>query len=298
MGDSLMSLVGNLFVTEGELCGTSPELEERFFDCLRLKNGVYKTTHPHRLDDLNAEVERYLPAIQPLQVLDVAISSGVSTLEWAESLEQANVEYQMTGVDLTIGGLLVSFGDRLHTVVDGTKWPLLFEIDGQWLSSPPRKRHLFRHLFSLAVIKSALLLWARRYREPDGGRIQRILGMPTRTRAISLVTPRLMNHPRVTVSEANILTESGLQGAFHVIRAANILNRDYFDDGTLTKVLGNLRKHLNPDGILVVCYTDMSQGSVNRATIFKLGENKSFVVVSKMNGGSEIEDLIVRLPNP
>ncbi|HLW88600.1 MAG TPA: hypothetical protein VKR57_08910 [Terriglobales bacterium] len=293
-----MSLVGNLFVTEGELSGTSPELEERFFDCLRLKNGVYKTTHAHRLDDVNLEVERHLPAVQPLQVLDVAISSGVSTLEWAESLDKANLEYQITGVDMTIGGLLVSFGDRLHAVVDRSRWPLLFEIDGQWLSSPPRKRHLFRHLFSLAIIRSALLLWARRYRETDGGRIERILGMPTRTRAINLVTPRLVNHPRVRISEGNILTESGLQGAFHVIRAANILNRDYFDDGTLTEALGNLRRHLAPHGILVVCGTDTDDQAANHATVFGLNQDDRFQVLSKMNGGSEVEDLILRLPKP
>jgi hypothetical protein len=292
-----MSLVADLFVTGGELSETSQELERRFFDCLRLKNGVYKTTFARRLDDLNEQVEKYLPVAQPLQVLDVAISSGVSTLEWAESLEKAGVDYHMTGIDLTIGALLVSFGERLHTVVDHKKWPLLFEIDGEWLSSPPRKRHLLRHLYSLAVIKSALLLWTRRDREPDRGRTQRILGMPTRTRSISLVTPRLMNHPRVTISEANILTESGLQGTYHVIRAANILNKDYFDNDTLAKILHNLRRHLTPDGVLVVCSTDVDEASVNHATIFGLGADQRFVALSKMNGGSEVEGLILQLPS-
>jgi chemotaxis methyl-accepting protein methylase len=106
-----------------------------------------------------------------------------------------------------------------------------------------------------------------------------------------------MNHPRVTISEANILTESGLQGTYHVIRAANILNKDYFDNDTLAKILHNLRRHLTPDGVLVVCSTDVDEASVNHATIFGLGADQRFVALSKMNGGSEVEGLILQLPS-
>jgi CheR methyltransferase, SAM binding domain len=297
MGGYPMSSLADLFVPAGELSEASQELERSFFDSLRVKNGVYKTTYAHRLDDLNARVANYLPAARPLQVLDVAISSGVSTLEWVESFEEAGLDYYMTGIDLTIGGLLVSFGGRLHAVLDQAKWPLLFEVDGRWVSNPPRKKDRFRHFFSLALIKSALFLWAQRYRDSDESRIQRILGMPTRTRAINLVTPRLMNHPRVTIGEGNILADSWRQGTFHVIRAANILNRSYFDNEALTRIIHNLRRHLAPGGILIVCNSDTDEEAVNHATVFALREDKRFEVRSKMNGGSEVEDLILRLPN-
>jgi hypothetical protein len=290
-----MSSLADLFVNAGELSETSQELEKSFFDCLRVKNGVYKTTYSHRLDDLNAQVANYLPSARPLQLLDVAISSGVSTLEWVESLEEAGLDYHMTGIDLTIGALLVSFGDRLHAVLDHAKWPLLFEIDGEWVSNPPRKKHLFRHLFSLAMIKSALFLWGQRYRKSEDERLQQILGMSPRTRAINLVTPRLMNHPRVTIGEGNILAESWQQGTFHVIRAANILNRSYFDNHALSKTLHNLRSHLTPNGILIVCNTDTDEDAANHATILALREDQQFEVLSRMNGGSEVEDLILHL---
>src|SRR5271166_851720 len=296
MGTPAMSHLADLFVTAGELRG-SQELEKSFFDCLRLKNGVYKTTYAHRLDDLNVQVMNYLPAARPLQVLDVAISSGVSTLEWVEALEAVQVDYHMTGIDLTIGGLLVSFGDRWHAVLDRTKWPLLFELDGQWVSNPPRKRHLVRHFFSLAWIKSALFLWKQSYREADRGRILRVLGMPVRTRAVNLVTPGLVGHPRVTVGEGNILAESWNEGTFHVIRAANILNKSYFDVDALTRILTNLRRQLATDGVLVVCNTDTDEAALNHATIFALGANNQFKVLSKMNGGSEVEELVLQLSN-
>jgi SAM-dependent methyltransferase len=289
-----MSLVENLFVAGGEATTSSPEQEKDFFDCLRLKNGVYKTTYPHRMDDFNARLANYLPASRPLRVLDVGISSGVSTLEWAETLEGSGIDYQMTGIDLTLRGLLLSFGDRLHAVLDSTKWPMLFEIDGQWISNPPRKRHLLRHPFSLALTNYALLLWARRHQESETEQAGKILGMPTRAQAIHLVTPRLMKHPRVRVCEGDIVTESGLQGEFDVIRAANILNRGYFDDDTLARITQNLRRHLTPNGVLAVCHTH-DEESVNRASIFELGQNNRFALLAKMNGGAEIEDIILQL---
>ncbi len=291
-----MSSLADLFINTDGPCETSEELEKNLFDCLRLKNGVYKTTYAHRLDDLNAWAAHYLPEAQPLRLLDVAISSGTSTLEWVESLEQAKRNYHMTGNDLTIGGFLVSFGDRLHVVLDHTGWPLLYEVDGQWLSNPPRKRHLLRHPLALAFFKCALFRLAHRRDRPEDRRNQRTFGIPTTIRPINLVTPRLSSHPRVTIKEGNILTESWLEGQFHVIRAANILNRRYFDDEALTKILNNLRQHLATDGILIVCRTVTDQKAVNHATIFRLGEGRRFELVSRMNGGSEIENLILQMP--
>jgi hypothetical protein len=291
-----VSRLANLFASTGGETGTaSPELAKEFFDCLRLKNGVYKTTYSHRLDDLNERTANYLPANRPLRLLDVGISSGVSTIEWLESLEQARVDCHMTGIDLTIDGVMVSFGERLHAVLDKTKWPLMFEIDGQWVSNPPRKRHLVRHFLSLALIKSALFLWARRCPDFEFDQVQRILGVATVSRTIHLVTPQLTNHPRVKVREGNVLTESGLQGEFDIIRAANILNRGYFGDRALARTVQNLRRHLALNGILIVCQTDDHQ-RVNHATIFELNPDRRFVVLSKMGGGSEIEDLVLSAP--
>ena len=299
IGPSLtMSSLADLFINTDKPSESSQELERKLFDCLRLRNGVYKTTYAHRLDDLNAWVEKYLPAAEPLQLLDIAISSGTSTLEWVESLEEAKLDYHMTGNDLTTRGLLVSFGERLHAVLDHTRWPLLFEIDGQWLSSPPRKRHRLRYPFALAFIKCALFCWSRRHIEPAAEGVHRTLGMRTRVRPISLVTPRLSSHPRVTIKEGNIMGDSWLEGKYHVIRAANILNRKYFTDDALVRILGNLRHHLAAGGILVVCRTDTDGKAANHATIFHLKTDMRLEVVSRMNGGSEIENLVLQLGSP
>src|SRR5262245_36978011 len=71
-------------------------LEREFFSSIKLKNGTYKYTYSNRLDDLNEIVEALLPSARPLQIMDVAISSGISTLEWMESLERADIDHHMT----------------------------------------------------------------------------------------------------------------------------------------------------------------------------------------------------------
>src|SRR5258708_1177203 len=72
------------------------EMEKRFFASIRLKNGTYKFTYSHRLDDLNELTNKFLPPARPLKVMDVAISSGISTLEGTQSLMKAGINYQMT----------------------------------------------------------------------------------------------------------------------------------------------------------------------------------------------------------
>src|SRR5437588_7503673 len=89
-------------------------LETQFFSSIRLKNGTYKFTYSRRLDDLNELTRKVIPPNRPLEVMDVAVSSGVSTLEWIADLNSAGIEHRMTAGDLTMTALLLSFGNNLH----------------------------------------------------------------------------------------------------------------------------------------------------------------------------------------
>ena len=66
-------------------------LEDLFFRNIRLPNGTNKTTYRRRLDDLNALARQHLPPKRPLDFMDVAVSSGVSTLEWIEFLAESGI---------------------------------------------------------------------------------------------------------------------------------------------------------------------------------------------------------------
>jgi hypothetical protein len=92
--------------------GDRTEVERRFFAALLLRNGVYKTTHRNRMDDLLPSLvdqARTLP--QPIRVLDAGCSSGISTLELHNALLGAGLTAETIGTDLTIHARYARRGD-------------------------------------------------------------------------------------------------------------------------------------------------------------------------------------------
>jgi len=105
--------------------------EKAFFRSIRLKNGTFKTTYAHRLDTLNEIVTPVLPRDRPLEIMDVAVSSGVATLEWMESLQRASIDFRMTAGDLCVRAFLLSFGRLLNVLVDRGGYPMQFDVASQ-----------------------------------------------------------------------------------------------------------------------------------------------------------------------
>ncbi|MEO8385755.1 MAG: hypothetical protein ABI583_10970, partial [Betaproteobacteria bacterium] len=112
------------------------QIEENFFFRLRLPNGTKKTTYKNRLDDVNLACNRLLSGRRhQLELLDLAISSGVTTMEWMQSLDAMNYSYQMDATDLCLYGTLESLGDNFHLLRDKSGRPLQFEIYGWALAN-------------------------------------------------------------------------------------------------------------------------------------------------------------------
>ena len=123
----------------------SPEVEKIFFAKLRLPNGTWKTTYPHRLDDLNDLLLPHLPRDRALAVMDVAVSSGVSTLEWAEQLSANGIEHRLVAADLITDGWLKSWGECVAVLFDDSgRDPLLLEVGQAML--PIRSERRFAKL--------------------------------------------------------------------------------------------------------------------------------------------------------
>src|SRR6185437_13948862 len=81
--------------------------EDAFFMSLRLPNGTHKTTCRNRLTDLDELVQGLLPRHQTLEIMDVAISSGVSTVEWLDSLERAGITCHLVAGDAVMDACLI-----------------------------------------------------------------------------------------------------------------------------------------------------------------------------------------------
>jgi hypothetical protein len=100
----------------------------------------------------------------------------------------------------------------------------------------------------------------------------------------------VQSSPAVSVIQDDIfLRRPELFGRFHVLRAANILNRTYFDDEQLRAGVATLRERLRPGGLLIVCRTH--DDGANHGSIVKVTD-EGWLVVGRIGDGSEIEDLI------
>lgn len=269
------------------------ELEERedlFFHSIELRNGTRKTTRHRRLDDLNALVQKLLPPQRPLEIMDVAVSSGVSTAEWLIALENAGVQCRMLAGDAVVHAFLISWGPSLRALSDRTGHLMQLDINGEAVRMPPpRRRDRIRYLPHMLLMRIATRLFDLGKMDPP---VQHRLGASCRP--LTLMSPSLNRLPQLRAVEDDILLNRDYSRRFHVLRAANILNLAYFDTATLQRMLRNLRARLLAGGLLVVCRTNDAE--VNNASVFTLREDGRFTLTARLNEGSEIEHLVLGLP--
>ena len=121
-----------------------------------MKNGTYKITRSHRLDDLNDLVNQLVPR-RHLEVMDVAVSSGTTTLEWIEALHKTGIDRDMTAGDSFMFGFIVPIGKNLHVLADKSGHPLQFEVFRETLPIPlPGNRALLKNLAPLLLCYGSL----------------------------------------------------------------------------------------------------------------------------------------------
>jgi hypothetical protein len=263
--------------------------EFEFFDSIRLGNGTYKTTYAHRLDDLNEFVNPLLPRACCLTLMDVAVSSGITTLEWMTSLERAGIDFRMTAGDIALDAWLVSVGRHLHVLLDREGAPLQYDFFGRGVPRLRRRQYFAR--YSLPIRLLNLILCAARARQRLRESCPSDRGV-IRYRRVSLVSPVLLGRPDVEIIEDD-LSRTELGRRFTALRAANILNRTYFDEERIRNVLKRLRRRLVDGGLLIVCRT--ARPGVNDASVFSLSPQREFTVIGRLNAGSDVEDLVLGL---
>ncbi|MDQ6926838.1 MAG: hypothetical protein M3154_11480, partial [Candidatus Eremiobacteraeota bacterium] len=265
----------------------SPEAEiateTLFFRHLRMPNGTYKTTYPNRMPDVDAAVADVIAAAPPgpgmrVQVLDVGVSSGVTTIEFADALAMRGMDVTVVAVDLFVSAFL-------HRVAGVD---LLCDASGQVLqiASPlgvKGRPHDPHASFARASLQRLF----------DG--VEQIIGSPDGARRgtpIQLVSPRLVRRPGTAIVEHDLTTpRDEWVDRFDVVRAANVLNRDYFDDTTLRRMLVHLMTYVRSGGLLVLCRTH-DETRTNHASVLRRADGM-FDVVTRIGDGSEIESLAV-----
>ncbi len=255
-------------------------VERRFHEELLLRNGVYRTTREHRMDEtfpLVIEAAQALPE-RPLRVLDVACSMGVATVELHRALRSAGIDCVTCGTDLVVSARGVRRSDGVALLFDDAGEVLQVDV-GEW-ATPWRFRR------SDAWFRAGLVARARRAMTTDLEDFRRALQTPTP--GMDVVEVPLLHRstegvPGLRFARENLL-EPRERGPFDLVRAANILNDDYFPPAVLRAMVEGLRARLVAEGALLVA-RNLTGESATRATLYRQRAGR-LEVAAELHGGA------------
>lgn len=247
-----------------------------FFRGLRLANGTCKTTAAGRLAEIDALLVRHLGSAQPVRLLDAGASIGVTTVELVTSLRDNGFDPDVVLVDIAVSASLIT-----APCVE-----LLTDADGRLLFGNVLGRSFFRPDPGRRALRSSLGRVGFRAVE------KLLVAAKLKGTAVNLVVPQVRADPAITVVEHDLLLPLPISDRFNLVRAANILNRAYFTDGELRMLIGNLLAVLEDGGMLLVCRTD-EHGQTTGSLARKHGAGR-LEVLERINGGSEIESLLIQ----
>jgi len=260
----------------------TPRHEANFFAALRLANGTFKTTADHRMDDLNEYIlmRWRKTAFRPTKIMDVGVSSGITSAEWVELLLRSGLPVRLTATDLALWGDIVPLWPGV-SVVEVGEHILQYRVFG--VSLRPWRRRL--DFVTGYAFVSALANIATTYRRSH------IKHVPN---PVLLVSPRAQRHAAIKWAEDDVFAQNPAQfiGRFDAIRAANILNRDYFNEYQLRRAVANLKDRLAGPNARLIANRTLRDGS-NHATMFRLTEANCFEAEARFGQGSEIEGTIL-----
>jgi hypothetical protein len=275
-------------------------LEKSFFSKLYLKNGVTKTTYAERFTDLNALSLNYLPKDEVLEINDVAVSSGISTLEWYELLAEKGYKVNIIGGDISVDAYFLKVFGVVSALYEKGYFPLQFEVGSFRFPVMVVQGILKSLIFNLfqGICSLGFAFSPEAKKIVFNGGAESYSNAFIKLSKVDLISPLLKweenRHIRIIEDDIFKINPEFTQ-KFSVLRAANILNLGYFNDQTLMQLLGTLRQRIKPGGLFIVCRTRKSD-KLNHATLFRLKENGQFEMLERLREGSEIEHLVLQLP--
>lgn len=261
-----------------------PAVESQFFSNLKMRNGTFKLTRPSRFAALETEIGPALAERAAVfrQVLDVGASTGLTTIELADFLRAAGATVEVTCTDLFVEAHLVEVAPGFRVLADADGWPLQYDVAGRPIRAWTRRLDYFTLMAVPRLFTRAALRRRLRHMIAEGRSIPfRMESRGLAGRNIELVENDIfVRTPRFT-------------GRFDFIRAANILNLNYFPAEQIRQAVSNIRSYCRgPRSQVLIA---RSKGSHHDATLFELGSEGTFSVRARAGSGSEIERLVLGL---
>lgn len=262
-----------------------PAAESAFFSALKMRNGTFKFTQPCRFSELERVIQPFVKersgSLQ--EVLDIGVSTGVTTVEFANFLRSNGASAKVIATDLFINAHIVHAWPQLTVLADSEGWPLQYDFRG--IVVRPWIRRL--DYVTLAFVPRLLARWLLRARA-------RALIAAGSSEVVQMTTRLLSNDGDILFVENDIMKRApAFAGRFDFIRAANILNLNYFGERQINEAVANIRSYLRgPGALLLVTRTNSARR--NAGTLFELLPSGTFQILKRIGGGSEIERQILR----
>ncbi len=278
-----------IFLSEQPNLDKLREDEYAFFSSIKLENGTTKTTDRNRMRDVDRWFYEFLPKTEVQKILDVGISSGITTVELCELLDAKNTPYLVSAMDSDLTAYLLILGGDRSVLVDKRGNPIHFEMNGKGFGYVKGTNLKHRIERALLKFKTKMLVNFRLKNNFDRPKnIAEKNGLEVR--AINLVCREITENPRIKLLEESVFAENAAE-KYGVIRAANILNKGYFSDAQLLEAVRKLANRLERDGFLLVCRTN-AEGQ-NNASLFRLNRENEFEITGRFGEGSEIENIVL-----
>lgn len=264
--------------------GLPQQVEDAFFSSIKNPNNTFKCTWGGRFEQLDDRLVQAVKArrLDVRELLDVGVSSGTTTLDLCDALKRAGYQPRITGTDYAIHAWIVPLGKRCAALLNTEGQLLQVDLFGRSLQPWRRRLDYLTGMWLVRPILSRILgrLAARKLREGAG------------VRKVELVSPRIRNHDLITIIEDDVLApRDSFRGRFDLVRAANVLNQNYFAEADLRKAVDNLRSYLKGPGSLLFIVRTLASGE-HHGTLFEMNESGTLGIVERVGAGSEIEMLL------
>jgi hypothetical protein len=233
-----------------------------------VKNGVTKQTSDCRFSDVDNWVIKYLNKDKKNIVHDIAVSNGVTSLQFFNTIKQNsyNTEFYISD---KFSKLYIS-GSSIMKVYDRDN-ELLFGYIFCFVATDNIK------MFILSKILFSLLKKSRVNRN-----LNEIL-------LYDNTVKKAINNSQIIDIDYDVFNDKTYIDTFTFVRCMNLLNYNYFDTDTIKSGILNIKQSLKENGHLLVGRTN--QNGINQASLF-IKQNNSFILVENYNEGSEIQKII------
>lgn len=234
-------------------------------------NDIFKTTKPNRHSETNKIVVEFIEKLNNPAILDVGASDGSTSLDLIKQLGKKFSRYIVT--DMSFKQYAIEKNGRTYFYDNHSKICLTIVSDKLVIYNDKNAC-----VFPINSIAKKIISKAPAFNENDAI-------------DVNLCQPGLLDlvkhNPRIVLKEWNILEQwDGEKVDF--IKAANILNKEFFSDEILLKAIENIKKALKVGGFLLV----LRNSAIEEWSLFRL-KGEQFSLENSGKFCSEIQNLVL-----